>query len=420
MKKIIFSALLFLGVTGIALAQETAVKTSDVSEVGETLKVRHWSVLVKGGMHYFRTTTQDISEKHNLNGFQAGIDLQYDFNPLFGAGIAWTYNKFNRPYMYQSAKYPAWRSHTNNFSVFGSMNFTNLLGKYRTKQRFNFYGKAGIGVFYLSKSNKQVWNKDRSSIMMHFGFTAEWNVSRVIAFALGFEYDYYFKNHISGFNENFNNELYAPMVNDRQFAADDVWNATAGIRIKFGAKSKPHAHNVAVAEYYPQPKPVVNNIVNNVSEVDLNPLNKKISDLEGENAALKNRVGKLEGDLKALDARMKEAAERAWKNLEFDFNSSRIRRSSHSDLDFLATELIKNPNYKVCILSGHTDNVGSESYNQRLSERRAEAVKTYLVNKGVNAANIETRGYGESQPLASNDTAAGRQTNRRVVIEVKQ
>ena len=67
---------------------------------------------------------------------------------------------------------------------------------------------------------------------------------------------------------------------------------------------------------------------------------------------------------------------------------------------------------------GHTDSIGTEAYNQRLSERRANAVKAYLVSKGIESDRVATEGKGELQPVASNKTKAGRAQNRRVEIEV--
>jgi len=102
----------------------------------------------------------------------------------------------------------------------------------------------------------------------------------------------------------------------------------------------------------------------------------------------------------------------AVKNLEFDFNKATIREHSFASLDQLATLLInKHFNLK---LAGYTDNVGSADYNLRLSRDRAQAVKTYLVGKGVQDAQIQAEGYGKAHPIASNKTANGRQINRRV------
>ena len=81
----------------------------------------------------------------------------------------------------------------------------------------------------------------------------------------------------------------------------------------------------------------------------------------------------------------------------------------------VATTLKAYPDAKIEI-EGHTDSMGSETYNQALSERRANTVKTYLVSLGIAAGRITTRGFGETQPVADNATAAGRAENRRVII----
>jgi OOP family OmpA-OmpF porin len=73
----------------------------------------------------------------------------------------------------------------------------------------------------------------------------------------------------------------------------------------------------------------------------------------------------------------------------------------------------------MVIATGHTDNVGTDAYNQKLSERRAAAVKAYLASKGIPSSKITTIGKGESQPVATNKTKEGRQKNRRVDIEFK-
>ena len=101
----------------------------------------------------------------------------------------------------------------------------------------------------------------------------------------------------------------------------------------------------------------------------------------------------------------------------FDFDKSVIKPAGKSKLDDLAGK-IRGVNLEVVIAIGHTDSIGSDAYNQKLSVRRAESVKAYLVSKGVEPNRIYTEGKGEKQPVASNKTKEGRQKNRRVEIEV--
>ena len=101
----------------------------------------------------------------------------------------------------------------------------------------------------------------------------------------------------------------------------------------------------------------------------------------------------------------------------FDFDKSVLKPEGKAKLDDLAGK-VKGINLEVVIAIGHTDSIGSDAYNQKLSVRRAESVKAYLVSKGVEPNRIYTEGKGEKQPVASNKTAEGRQKNRRVEIEV--
>jgi len=101
----------------------------------------------------------------------------------------------------------------------------------------------------------------------------------------------------------------------------------------------------------------------------------------------------------------------------FAFDSAEIRPEFTSELDAVAAVLKANPGLKVEV-QGHTDSVGSEAYNKKLSLRRAQAVVNYLVSKGVDPARLKAEGYGSSMPIASNDTPEGRAKNRRVQFVV--
>jgi OOP family OmpA-OmpF porin len=101
----------------------------------------------------------------------------------------------------------------------------------------------------------------------------------------------------------------------------------------------------------------------------------------------------------------------------FDFDRAVVKPEGKAGLDDLMSKL-QGMDTEVMIAVGHTDSVGSDAYNQKLSLRRADAVKAYLVSKGLDQARLYTEGKGETQPIADNATAEGRAKNRRVVIEV--
>jgi OOP family OmpA-OmpF porin len=103
--------------------------------------------------------------------------------------------------------------------------------------------------------------------------------------------------------------------------------------------------------------------------------------------------------------------------VHFDFDKATLRPEAIAILNDAAA-LLKTTDRVVVEVAGHTDSQGSEDYNQGLSERRANAVKDYLTGQGITASRLSARGYGENQPVASNDTEEGRQDNRRVELIV--
>ncbi len=105
------------------------------------------------------------------------------------------------------------------------------------------------------------------------------------------------------------------------------------------------------------------------------------------------------------------------KNVQFDFAKSTLKESSYTDLAKVVTYMKANPTVKIA-LYGHTDNIGNKSSNLTLSTSRANAVKDYLITKGIKADRIQTKGFGSSEPISSNSTDAGRALNRRVEFVV--
>lgn len=107
------------------------------------------------------------------------------------------------------------------------------------------------------------------------------------------------------------------------------------------------------------------------------------------------------------------------RGINFDFDKSAVKPEFAPVLDVAADILKEQPDLKV-VIEGHTCNMGPEAYNQKLSERRAKAVHAYLVKKGVNANNLSTVGYGETQPMADNKNKSGRELNRRSELKIME
>jgi outer membrane protein OmpA-like peptidoglycan-associated protein len=107
------------------------------------------------------------------------------------------------------------------------------------------------------------------------------------------------------------------------------------------------------------------------------------------------------------------------RNIQFDHNSSALTPSSYEELDKLVKLMQDNPSMQI-ELSAHTDDVGSEQYNLRLSQKRGEAAKKYLQRQGIEAQRIIAKGYGKNKPLVPNDSDENRAINRRVEFTINE
>jgi OOP family OmpA-OmpF porin len=108
------------------------------------------------------------------------------------------------------------------------------------------------------------------------------------------------------------------------------------------------------------------------------------------------------------------------KGVNFCFDCDTLSGEAKAILDGDAMAIVKHHPNATFEVAGHTDAVGSDSYNLNLSQRRADNVRSYLVQQGVDGDRMTARGYGESQPVADNSTAAGRAENRRVELRITE
>ncbi len=145
--------------------------------------------------------------------------------------------------------------------------------------------------------------------------------------------------------------------------------------------------------------------------IDLCPLEKGIKENNG--------CPKVEKAIEIIEITEEEEKilNEVFNNLEFETAKSTIKQESILSLEELAELLLAKPEYRIYI-AGHTDNVGNKKSNQKLSKDRAEAVKNFLVSKGIDASRIETEGFGDQRPIDTNKTPEGRQKNRRVEFRI--
>jgi outer membrane protein OmpA-like peptidoglycan-associated protein len=147
--------------------------------------------------------------------------------------------------------------------------------------------------------------------------------------------------------------------------------------------------------------------------------------LDEERARMEDRQEQLYNSLKQFEGKFASIRRDArgtimsLADILFDFDKAVLRREAELNLAKVAVILDQFPEMHIFV-EGHTDNVGKEDYNQKLSERRAVAVRDFLQSQGVDAARMETQGFGMSQPVTPNDTEEGRQKNRRVDLVIRE
>ena len=195
---------------------------------------------------------------------------------------------------------------------------------------------------------------------------------------------------------------------DVDFYDRDAWYAGVSVGLFFGSKpdSRPYVapapapKPAPVPEPAPPPKPLPDPDTDGdgvLNERDQCPNTRAGASVDGRGCELK-------AEIRLPDVR-------------FETNSDRLRPGAERTLNDAADTLIRNPNL-LTEVAGYTDSQGDASYNRGLSERRAKTVRDYLINRGVNANKLTWRGYGESNPIADNGTAEGREQNRRVVLRI--
>ena len=427
----------------------------------------HWSYLLEIGGNVF---DGDIREDHPQLIPSAklhptiGGRLERSFNPVFGLGLQYMYIPYkadpgNVPYRLEGT------AHEGN--IFASINMLNLFYQSR-KQRWNIYGTVGWGLSFYSAET--VWSEgpnkgqpipavdnngkvidgmymkldDGRGYVIPLGLHVEYNISRTFALGLNGEYRMHNKDNLEG----------SP-INIRKGNSNDAFSVlTLSLRHKlfFGKQREMHVRTSTYAEVIPMKdnKKEIAALQDDVEDLkdaiedmqaaqacckdatnrisDLEDAMRKIADLEDQLAKKpetiiirEEKVVKEEKPAIEADAqeRIQKAFDLALRGIQFETDKAIIKTVSYPILDNVVNIMREHPDFELDII-GHTDNVGSAPYNLNLSNRRAQSVRQYLIDRGIDASRLTADGKGLTKPIATNTTVEGRQQNRRVEFVVRR
>lgn len=354
-----------------------------------------------------------------------GFNLRYAANPVLAVQTNFTFGKMTTNPDDDNYFEREFENSYITSSISTQADLLRLLGG--NSENVKLYASVGLGLIFndvtTQVNNKEPsnWenfqgeNHDEPAMFASFGPGVRFNLGRrVDLFA---QYDYYISNSelIDGFRTRPELQI------DLHRRTPDNWSAlTAGIQIKFGGSDKD-------ADWHSYDPTLDPNLINRLDR-RIDALDERVSD----NSA---RLDEHQEYLEMLEERMDEM-ERRLDNLEqmvrdmdrteltigsdilFAFDSSVIRESAKPTLAKVVRALANNPDESVHI-AGHTCDIGTDEYNQGLSERRAASVKEYLVKSGISEDRITTEGFGESDPLVPNENEAARKLNRRVELTIE-
>lgn len=406
---------LLLVVLLLPLMVATTANAQDENQVPDKLSIGILGGITQGHMN--------IGTEYNPT---FGFNLRYAANPTFAVQTNFSFgtmttNPDDNNYFE--------REFENSYittSMSGQIDILRLLGS--ESENVKLYTSVGLGLIFndvttdLNNREPSNWTEyigedhTEPAMFATFGPGLRFNLGRRID--LFAEYNYYISNSeiIDGFRTRPELDI------DLHRRTPDNWSAvTAGIQIKFGSSDK----DADWHEYNP----------NWASQDDINRLDNRINDLDDRVADNTSRLDEHQDYLEMLEERMDEFEERLSRleelvqeqsktqltigsDILFAFDSSVIRESAKPTLAKVVRALAKNPDESLYV-AGHTCDIGTEEYNQGLSERRAAAVKEYLVKSGISEDRITTEGFGETDPLVPNENEAARKLNRRVELTIQ-
>lgn len=356
-----------------------------------------------------------------------GLNLRYAFNPDFAIQTNFLFGKFRSNDTDNNLLDRTFENSYATASITSQIGLLNLMGS--DSERFKWYGIVGLGLLFsdvttnllsttVSPETEEIFsgeNHSETAMFATFGTGVRYNVTkRIDVFA---QYDYNISNSdiIDG------HRTHSRTLIDQNRRNPDSWSAfTVGVQLKFGNNEK----DADWHRYTP-----------GIDMRAFNLLEARVSELASRIDHQDSRIDQNEDHIRALQNRMDEFDEKLanlhvlinerpsveltmGSDILFALDSAVIRESAKPTLAEIARALLNNPD-KNLEVTGHTCDLGSISYNQGLSERRAESVKRYLVDSGISADRITTLGRGELQPLVPNTSEEARSLNRRVELVIE-
>ena len=446
MRKLIFTTLLSVFALG-AFAQKAEVINQNHKNDG----LARWSIGLKGGADYYRVTPfTDVDENNgetrfdqilNSISWNGNLFVEYNPNPVFGLGLNLGFSNYDRNGQDRkvlddatgekktlTGKEFKYFGQTMDAILYNSINISNLVSPQRTGgwKKVSFYIGSGIGGgaysykqtkslgYFETDKNFDKYSDLKFSLILMANGGLDFSLAPWLSLMLEGEYRYYNVNNLGG--EPKDGSIYASSGNNAFFA-------NIGFRFKLGGKR--NVRNMTYDEYY---KPTIMFTPERDQEVY-----DRLAALENDNAAIKQDINDVKSDINDMRNDLKDIKDALVKleqkevvqkvtataeNIEFKTGSAILTEESKLLLDEVAN-LLNSIAWIKLDIAGHTDNVGNADKNKQLSQDRADSVRDYLVGKGLDVNKMSSVGYGPEKPIASNNTEAGRQRNRRVEFAIK-
>jgi len=449
-------------VSGLLVGGRLLAQTADTTKAsGDYVKpfsgsgaYRTWSIGISGGA----LTPYTIFGSKNRGDFTSpngnlgyGADIKYQVTPAVGFEVDYLGGKLSGDDSHPNAAgISPYSSFSTTIHYAASLNTDIIVGNiswHNNRSAIQPYLTSGVGTMNYTPvitsadgstaDFKTTGNGSINEIYWPVGVGLKFNIANGVNLDLGYQVNFAFSENLEGYPYG---------------GADDRFSyAHIGLEFALGSRSKPQlaVHNPVSSmrqEYLWQNQQTRTELEtqlaaqraqNDQLRTDLNTANANFAKLtmdsdgdgvsdffdkcpntppgtkvDGSGCPLPVPVVQQPDTKVYITEQDKKVVSEAVKNLDFEFNKATIKPGSFPTLDRLA-DLLNTKHFNLK-LAGYTDNVGGAAYNLRLSKDRAQAVKDYLVGKGVSDSQIQSEGHGKSNPIASNKTAAGRALNRRV------